>query len=73
MKHHVGAAPLPQSVEDIHMEGGTVLGTCETGECDVMAVVKMLGGEGHWAGGTGHGAWGMAAQPGTRAAMRARS
>ena len=50
-----------------------VLGTCETGECDVMAVVKMLGGEGHWAGGTGHGAWGMAAQPGTRAAMRARS
>ncbi|KAL4421968.1 hypothetical protein ABPG77_010991 [Micractinium sp. CCAP 211/92] len=31
-----------ESVEDIHLEGGTVLGTCETGECDVMAVVKML-------------------------------
>ncbi|PSC73867.1 Hydroxymethylglutaryl-mitochondrial isoform B [Micractinium conductrix] len=29
-------------VADIHLEGGTVLGTCESGECDVMAVVKCL-------------------------------
>jgi hypothetical protein len=32
-----------QTVEDIHLEGGTILGTCESGECDVMAVVKRLG------------------------------
>lgn len=38
-----GCSAPTQSVEDIHLEGGTVLGTCETGECDVMAVVKMLG------------------------------
>ncbi|KAI3433465.1 hypothetical protein D9Q98_003278 [Chlorella vulgaris] len=30
------------TVEDIHLEGGTILGTCESGECDVMAVVKRL-------------------------------
>ncbi|EFN59177.1 hypothetical protein CHLNCDRAFT_29590 [Chlorella variabilis] len=31
-----------QAVEDIHLEGGTVLGTCEAGECNVMEVVKRL-------------------------------
>lgn len=31
-------------MEDIHLEGGTVLGTSEAGECDVLAVVKRLGG-----------------------------
>lgn len=33
----------PQAVEDIHLEGGTMLGTSEDGECDAMAVVKCLG------------------------------
>ena len=32
-----------QAVEDIHLEGGTMLGTSEDGECDAMAVVKCLG------------------------------
>lgn len=35
--------PPPQAVEDIHLEGGSVLGTSEVGECDVMGVVKRLG------------------------------
>lgn len=35
--------PSPQAVEDIHLEGGSVLGTSECGECDVLGVVKRLG------------------------------
>lgn len=35
--------PSHQAVEDIHLEGGSVLGTSEHGECDVMGVVKRLG------------------------------
>ncbi|KAI7844542.1 hypothetical protein COHA_001900 [Chlorella ohadii] len=31
-----------QAVEDIHLEGGSVLGTSECGECDVLGVVKRL-------------------------------
>lgn len=37
-------------MEDIHLEGGTVLGTCEAGECNVMEVVKRLGERGAAAG-----------------------
>lgn len=36
------APPCTQLVDEVHLEGGSVLGTSETGECDVMAVVRAL-------------------------------